>query len=99
MSQKLGLNVEELYMCQPTCGEEALETVDRLARTGSVGMICVDSVSALMPKAEISGEIGASQVGTQARMMSQALRRLVESAGKYKCTIVFINQIRFKVGW
>ncbi|GMH36502.1 hypothetical protein BSKO_04370 [Bryopsis sp. KO-2023] len=97
-AQKIGVVIDDLFMCQPSSGEEALETVDRLARTGTVSMICVDSVSALMPRSELQGEMGQAQVGVQARMMSQGLRKLVESASKFGCTILFINQIRYKIG-
>ncbi len=95
---KLGVNVDDLLLTQPDTGEQALETVDMLTRSGAVGLIIVDSVSALVPKAEIEGEMGDSHVGLQARLMSQALRKLTGIAHDTGTTIYFINQLREKVG-
>jgi len=95
---KLGVNVDKLLVCQPESGEMALEVVDQLVRSSAVDVILVDSVAALVPRAEIEGEIGMIQVGSQARLMSQALRKLVQNAAKCKCTVIFINQIRYKIG-
>lgn len=97
-SKAVGVDVENLIVCQPDTGEMALETADRLCRSGAVDIICIDSVSALTPRAEIEGEIGMQQIGLQARLMSQALRKMSANAAKAVCTIIFINQIRHKVG-
>uniref|UniRef100_A0A7S0WUZ5 Uncharacterized protein n=1 Tax=Pyramimonas obovata TaxID=1411642 RepID=A0A7S0WUZ5_9CHLO len=94
----LGVNTDDLLVSQPSSGEMALEVVDRLVRSGAVDVIAVDSVAALVPQAEIEGEMGLVQVGTQARLMSQGLRKLVQNASKGKCTVIFINQIRHKIG-
>ncbi|CAD7698963.1 unnamed protein product [Ostreobium quekettii] len=94
----VGINIPELYLCQPESGEMALSAVDQLARSGVVSLVCIDSVAALTPKSEIEGEIGQSQVGAQARLMSMALRRLSTSASQMGCTIIFLNQIRNKIG-
>jgi recombination protein RecA len=94
----LGVDIRNLLMCQPDSGEQALDTVDELARSGAVGLVVVDSVSALVPRAELEGDVGAPQVGGQARLMSQAMRKLAGTAYKSKCTILFVNQIRYKVG-
>lgn len=94
----LGVDVENLIVSQPDNGEQALEIVDALVRSGAVDIIVVDSVAALVPKAEIEGEMGDSHVGLQARLMSQALRKLAGSINKTKCVTVFINQLREKVG-
>eukprot|EP00803_Ostreobium_quekettii_P002523 evm.model.scf_1208EXC.2 EVM.evm.TU.scf_1208EXC.2 scf_1208EXC:13646-17340(-) len=94
----IGIDIDELYLCQPESGEMALNTVDTLARSGVVSLVCIDSVAALTPKSEIEGEIGQSQVGAQARLMSTALRRLSTSAAQMGCTIIFLNQIRNKIG-
>mmetsp|Transcript_43576 Transcript_43576/g.52704 ORF Transcript_43576/g.52704 Transcript_43576/m.52704 type:complete len:441 (+) Transcript_43576:140-1462(+) len=94
----LGMDVEKLVVCQPESGEMALEVVDQLVRSSAVDVICVDSVAALVPRAEIEGEIGLVQVGTQARLMSQALRKLTTNAAKCGCGVIFINQLRHKIG-
>lgn len=96
-SKNVGVDVENLIVCQPDNGEMALETADRLCRSGAVDLICIDSVSALTPRAEIEGEIGMQQIGLQARLMSQALRKMAANAAKAGCTLLFINQIRYKV--
>lgn len=95
---KLGVNVPELLVAQPDSGEQALEIVDTLVRSGAVDMVIVDSVAALTPKAELEGEMGDSHMGLQARLMSQALRKLTGTINKTNCTVVFINQIRMKIG-
>jgi recombination protein RecA len=97
-SKALGVDVENLIVCQPDNGEMALETADRMCRSGAVDLICVDSVSALTPRAEIEGEIGMQQMGLQARLMSQALRKMSGNASKAGCTLIFLNQIRYKIG-
>ncbi|PXW96906.1 recombination protein RecA [Sphaerotilus hippei] len=97
-AQKLGVNLQELLISQPDTGEQALEIVDALVRSGSVDLIVVDSVAALTPKAELEGEMGDSLPGLQARLMSQALRKLTSNIKKTNCTVVFINQIRMKIG-
>ncbi len=97
-ARKLGVNTEELLVAQPDHGEQALEIADTLVRSGAVDMIVVDSVAALVPKAEIEGEMGDSHVGLQARLMSQALRKLTATVHKSNCTLFFINQIRMKIG-
>ncbi len=94
----LGLNAREMILTQPDSGEMALEVVDRLVRSSSVDVIAVDSVAALVPQAEIEGEIGLVQVGSQARLMSQALRKLAANANRGQCTIIFLNQLRSKIG-
>lgn len=96
-SKNVGVDVENLIVCQPDNGEMALETADRLCRSGAVDLICIDSVSALTPRAEIEGEIGMQQIGLQARLMSQALRKMAANAAKAGCTLLFINQIRYKI--
>jgi recombination protein RecA len=95
---KLGVNLDDLIVSQPDTGEQALEIVDTLVRSGAVDVIVVDSVAALVPKAEIEGEMGDSHVGLQARLMSQALRKLTGSVSRSRTTIIFINQIRMKIG-
>lgn len=95
---KLGVNLSELLISQPDTGEQALSIVEKLVESGAVNLIVVDSVAALVPKAEIEGDMGDSHVGLQARLMSQALRKLTALAQKQNCTIVFINQIRMKIG-
>ena len=95
---KLGVNVDDLYVSQPDTGEQALEITDMLVRSGAVDVIVVDSVAALVPKAEIEGEMGDSHVGLQARLMSQALRKLTGSIKQTNCMVIFINQIRMKIG-
>ncbi|RRD88967.1 recombinase RecA [Conchiformibius steedae] len=97
-ARKLGVNVEELLVSQPDTGEQALEICDMLVRSGGVDMVVVDSVAALVPKAEIEGEMGDSHVGLHARLMSQALRKLTGNIKKTNTLVVFINQIRMKIG-
>ncbi|ACY40602.1 recombinase A [Blattabacterium sp. (Blattella germanica) str. Bge] len=97
-AQKIGVNVKELIISQPDNGEQALEIVDNLIRSGVIDMIVVDSVAALTPKSEIEGEMGDSKIGLQARLMSQALRKLTSSIGKSKSILIFINQLREKIG-
>ncbi|XP_040986600.1 DNA repair protein recA homolog 1, chloroplastic isoform X1 [Juglans microcarpa x Juglans regia] len=97
-SKALGVDVENLIVCQPDHGEMALEIADRMCRSGAIDLICVDSVSALTPRAEIEGEIGMQQMGLQARLMSQALRKMSGNASKAGCTLIFLNQIRHKIG-
>ncbi|XP_050872788.1 DNA repair protein recA homolog 1, chloroplastic isoform X2 [Lathyrus oleraceus] len=95
-SKALGVDVENLIVCQPDHGEMALE--NRMCRSGAIDLICVDSVSALTPRAEVEGEIGMQQMGLQARLMSQALRKMSGNASKAGCTLIFLNQIRYKIG-
>ena len=95
---KLGVQVENLYIAQPDNGEQALDIVEMLVRSAAIDLIVVDSVAALTPQAEIDGDMGDSHVGLQARLMSQALRKLTAVTSKSKCTIIFINQLREKVG-
>lgn len=97
-AEKLGVNVDDLYVSQPDTGEQALEITDMLVRSNAVDVIIVDSVAALVPKAEIEGDMGDSHVGLQARLMSQALRKLTGSIKQANCLVVFINQIRMKIG-
>ena len=97
-AQNLGVDIDELYISQPTTGEEALNIADALVRSSAIDLIVIDSVAALVPKAEIEGDMGDSHVGLQARMMSQALRKLAGIVNKSECTIVFTNQLREKVG-
>jgi recombination protein RecA len=97
-AQKLGVNLQELLISQPDTGEQALEIVDALVRSGAVDLIVVDSVAALTPKAELEGEMGDSLPGLQARLMSQALRKLTASIKKTNTMVIFINQIRMKIG-
>jgi len=97
-AQKLGVNLQELLISQPDTGEQALEIVDALVRSGSVDLIVVDSVAALTPKAELEGEMGDALPGLQARLMSQALRKLTATIKKTNCMVIFINQIRMKIG-
>ena len=97
-AEKIGVNVEELFISQPDTGEQALEIVETLVRSAAVDVIVVDSVAALTPKAEIEGDMGDSHMGLQARLMSQALRKLAGIVAKSNCTVVFINQIRMKIG-
>ncbi|SFF39305.1 recombination protein RecA [Fontimonas thermophila] len=97
-AQKLGVKVEDLVISQPDTGEQALEICDMLVRSNSVDLIVIDSVAALVPKAEIEGEMGDSVVGVQARLMSQALRKLTGNISRSKCMVIFINQIRMKIG-
>ena len=97
-ARKLGVKAEDVLISQPDTGEQALEICDMLVRSGSVDMLIVDSVAALVPKAEIEGEMGDSHMGLQARLMSQALRKLTGSINRSNCTVVFINQLRMKIG-
>ncbi|MBK7613082.1 MAG: recombinase RecA [Vitreoscilla sp.] len=97
-AQKLGVNLQELLISQPDTGEQALEIVDSLVRSGAVDLVVIDSVAALTPKAEIEGEMGDSLPGLQARLMSQALRKLTGTIKKSNCMVIFINQIRMKIG-
>jgi recombination protein RecA len=97
-AKKLGVNIDELLISQPDTGEQALEIADTLVRSGAVDVVIVDSVAALVPKAELDGEMGDSHMGLQARLMSQALRKLTGSISRTNCTVIFINQIRMKIG-
>ena len=97
-ARKLGVNLDELLISQPDTGEQALEIVDTLVRSGAVSLVVVDSVAALTPKAEIEGDMGDATVGAQARLMSQAMRKLTASIGRSNCMVIFINQIRMKIG-
>ena len=97
-ARALGVNIEEMLISQPDTGEQALEITEALVRSGAIDVIVVDSVAALVPRAEIEGEMGDSYVGLQARLMSQALRKLTGAIGKTNCIVVFINQLREKVG-
>jgi recombination protein RecA len=94
----LGVDIENLHVSQPDTGEEALEIADQLVRSGAVDAIAIDSVAALVPRAEIEGEMGDAHVGLQARLMSQALRKLTGSISKSRCVVIFINQIRMRIG-
>lgn len=97
-ARKLGVNVDELLISQPDAGEQALEITDTLVRSGAVSIVVVDSVAALTPRAELEGDMGDAQVGLQARLMSQAMRKLTGSISRSKCMVIFINQIRMKIG-
>jgi recombination protein RecA len=97
-AKKLGVDVDELIVSQPDTGEQALEITDTLVRSNAVDVLVVDSVAALVPRAEIEGEMGDSHVGLQARLMSQALRKLTGSISKSHCLVIFINQVRMKIG-
>jgi recombination protein RecA len=97
-AKKLGVNIEELLISQPDAGEQALEIADTLVRSGAIDVLVVDSVAALVPRAELEGEMGDSHVGLQARLMSQALRKLTGSISRSRCMVIFINQIRLKIG-
>lgn len=97
-AQKIGVNIDELFISQPDTGEQALEIVETLVRSNAVDIIVIDSVAALTPKAEIEGEMGDQHMGLQARLMSQALRKLAAIVNKSKTTVIFINQIRMKIG-
>jgi recombination protein RecA len=97
-AQKLGVNFDEFLISQPDTGEQALEIVDTLVSSGAVDLIIIDSVAALVPKAEIEGEMGDSHMGIQARLMSQALRKLTANTKRMNCTLIFINQLRMKIG-
>ena len=97
-ARKLGVDVDQLYVSQPDTGEQALEICEALVRSGAIDIVVIDSVAALVPKAEIEGEMGDAQVGLQARLMSKAMRKLAGILNKSECTIIFINQLREKVG-
>ncbi|MEJ0063088.1 MAG: recombinase RecA [Alphaproteobacteria bacterium] len=97
-ARKLGVNIDELLISQPDAGEQALEIVDTLVRSGAIDVLVVDSVAALVPRAELEGEMGDSHMGLQARLMSQALRKLTGTISKSNCMVIFINQIRMKIG-
>lgn len=97
-AKKLGVNIDELVISQPDTGEQALEIADTLVRSGAIDLVVIDSVAALVPKAELEGEMGDSHMGLQARLMSQALRKLTGSISRTNCTVIFINQIRQKIG-
>ena len=97
-AEKLGVDLDELLISQPDAGEQALEIADTLVRSGAIDVLVVDSVAALVPRAELEGEMGDTHVGLQARLMSQALRKLTSSISRSNCLVVFINQIRMKIG-
>jgi recombination protein RecA len=97
-AKKLGVDIDELIVSQPDTGEQALEIVDTLVRSNAIDVLVIDSVAALVPRAEIEGEMGDSHVGLQARLMSQALRKLTGSISRSRCTVIFINQVRMKIG-
>jgi len=97
-AKKLGVNIDELLISQPDAGEQALEIADTLVRSGAISVLVVDSVAALVPRAELEGDMGDSHMGLQARLMSQALRKLTSSISKSNCLVIFINQIRQKIG-
>ena len=97
-AKKLGVNIDELIVSQPDTGEQALEIVDTLVRSNAIDVLVVDSVAALVPRAEIEGEMGDSHVGLQARLMSQSLRKLTGSISRSRCLVIFINQLRMKIG-
>jgi recombination protein RecA len=97
-AEKLGVNIDDLLVSQPDTGEQALEIADMLVRSGAIDVVVVDSVAALTPKAEIEGEMGELQVGLQARLMSQALRKLTGNIKRSNCMVIFINQLRMKIG-
>lgn len=97
-ARKLGVNIDELLISQPDAGEQALEIADTLVRSGAIDILVVDSVAALVPRAELEGEMGDSHVGLHARLMSQALRKLTGSISRSNCMVIFINQIRLKIG-
>ena len=97
-AKKLGVNIDDLLISQPDAGEQALEIADTLVRSGAIDVLVIDSVAALVPRAELEGEMGDSHVGLQARLMSQALRKLTGSISRSRCMVIFINQIRLKIG-
>jgi recombination protein RecA len=97
-ARKLGVDIDEMLISQPDAGEQALEIADTLVRSGAIDVLVVDSVAALVPRAELEGEMGDTHVGLQARLMSQALRKMTSSISKSKCLVIFINQIRLKIG-
>ena len=97
-AKKLGVNIDELLISQPDTGEQALEITETLVRSGAISVIVIDSVAALTPKSELEGEMGDAQVGAQARLMSQAMRKLTSAISRSNCMVIFINQIRMKIG-
>ena len=97
-AQNIGVDIDNLYISQPDSGEQALEIAETMVRSGAIDILVIDSVAALVPKAEIDGEMGDSHVGLQARLMSQALRKLTAVIAKSNCILIFINQLREKVG-
>src|SRR5438105_5239450 len=97
-ARKLGVNVDDLLISQPDAGEQALEIADTLVRSGAIDVLVIDSVAALVPRAELEGEMGDSHMGLHARLMSQALRKLTGSISRSRCMVIFINQIRMKIG-
>jgi len=97
-AKRLGVNVEDLLVSQPDCGEQALDIVESLVRSGLLDIIVIDSVAALVPRAEIEGDMGDHHMGLQARLMSQALRKLVAACHKHDCAVMFVNQLRMKIG-
>ena len=97
-AKNIGVDIDNLYISQPDNGEQALEITETMVRSGAVDIVIVDSVAALVPKAEIEGDMGDSHVGLQARLMSQALRKLTAVISKSNCVVIFINQLREKVG-
>ena len=97
-AKNIGVDIDNLYISQPDCGEQALEITETMVRSGAVDIVIVDSVAALVPKAEIDGDMGDSHMGLQARLMSQALRKLTAVIGKSNCIVIFINQLREKLG-
>ena len=97
-AKNIGVDIDNLYISQPDCGEQALEIAETMVRSGAVDIVIVDSVAALVPKAEIDGDMGDSHVGLQARLMSQALRKLTSIVSKSNCIVIFINQLREKIG-
>ena len=97
-AKKLGVNLDELLISQPDTGEQALEITETLVRSGAVSLVVVDSVAALTPRSELEGDMGDAQVGAQARLMSQAMRKLTGSISRSNCMVIFINQIRMKIG-
>ena len=98
IAKNIGVDIDNLYISQPDNGEQALEITETMVRSGAVDIVIVDSVAALVPKAEIDGDMGDSHVGLQARLMSQALRKLTAVISKSNCVVIFINQLREKVG-
>lgn len=97
-AEKLGVDIDNLIISQPDNGEQALEIADNLIRSGAIDLVVIDSVAALTPKSEIEGEMGDSKMGLHARLMSQALRKLTATINKTRCTVIFINQLREKIG-
>ena len=97
-ARNLGVNVEDLFVCQPDSGEMALDVVDQLVRSSAIDVVVIDSVAALVPRAELEGDMQDQQMGLQARLMSKALRKITGSLSKSQCTVIFINQLRSKIG-